>query len=424
MKAIKFKKIFIIMLLAFLIIFINSYLYISCASDTPTISNTATCYVIDNWTNKALFSKNEKQKMYPASTTKIVTAIIVLENCNLNDKTTASYNAISTIPQGYVTADIQIGEEFTIEQLLELLLVHSANDAANVLAEYVGGSVQSFVSMMNTKVNELGLSDTHFTNPYGLQDENHYTTAYDLAYIMKYCLQNETFRKISGKASCAIPATNMSEPRKYNSTNELLIAGNDNYYQYASTGKTGFTSQAKECLVSSAYNNDLEVICVILGSDNRFLDTRNVYDYIFSNYKIENIYNENDVITTITVKNATNDTKNLNLLISEDLPVLVNTSNDFLTDATQVVVTDDEITAPIREGQILGKVTYNLNGVSYTSDLIAANDVEKSNLITYIIYGSTISIVIILFIVIFKLSKSKKGITKTIEITENENDND
>ena len=138
MKAIKFKKIFIIMLLAFLIIFINSHLYISCASDTPTISNTATCYVIDNWTNKALFSKNEKQKMYPASTTKIVTAIIVLENCNLNDKTTASYNAISTIPQGYVTADIQIGEEFTIEQLLELLLVHSANDAANVLAEYVG----------------------------------------------------------------------------------------------------------------------------------------------------------------------------------------------------------------------------------------------------------------------------------------------
>lgn len=380
----RLKKIFIILLLVFFIIFANSYLYISCASDTPSISDTATCYVIDNWTNKSLFSKNEKQRMYPASTTKIITAIIVLENCNLSDKTTASYNAISTIPQGYVTADIQIGEEFTIEQLLELLLVHSANDAANVLAEYVGGSVQSFVSMMNTKVNELGLSDTHFTNPYGLQDENHYTTAYDLAYIMKYCLQNETFRKISGKASCAIPATNMSEPRKYNSTNELLIAGNDNYYQYASTGKTGFTSQAKECLVSSAYNNDLEVICVILGSDNRFLDTINVYDYIFSNYKIENIYNENDIITSITVKNATNDTKNLNLLISEDLPVLVNTSNDFLTDATQVVVTDDEITAPIREGQVLGKVTYNLNGVSYTSDLIAANDVEKSNLVTYI----------------------------------------
>ena len=380
----RLKKIFIILLLVFFIIFANSYLYISCASDTPSISDTATCYVIDNWTNKSLFSKNEKQRMYPASTTKILTAIIVLENCNLSDKTTASYNAISTIPQGYVTADIQIGEEFTIEQLLELLLIHSANDAANVLAEYVGGSVESFVSMMNTKVNELGLNDTHFTNPYGLQDENHYTTAYDLTYIMKYCLQNETFRKICGKASCAIPATNMSEPRKYNSTNQLLIAGNEYYYQYASTGKTGFTSQAKECLVSSAYNNDLEVICVILGSDNRFLDTINVYDYIFSNYKIENIYNENDIITSITVKNATNDTKNLNLLISEDLPVLVNTSNNFLTDATQVVVTDDEITAPIREGQVLGKVTYNLNGVSYTSDLIAANDVEKSNLVTYI----------------------------------------
>ena len=126
--------------------------------------------------------------MFPASTTKIVTAILVLENHSLDEKVTASYDAVMSIPSGYSTADIQIEEELTVEQLLELLLVHSANDAANVLAEYAGGSVSSFVSMMNTKANELGLSNTHFTNPYGLQDDNHYTTAHDLAIIMQYCL--------------------------------------------------------------------------------------------------------------------------------------------------------------------------------------------------------------------------------------------
>ena len=191
--------------------------------------NASSALLVDNKTNKILYSKNENKKMFPASTTKIVTAILVLENHSLDEKVTASYDAVMSIPSGYSTADIQIEEELTVEQLLELLLVHSANDAANVLAEYAGGSVSSFVSMMNTKANELGLSNTHFTNPYGLQDDNHYTTAHDLAIIMQYCLKNDDFRKIAGQASCAIPATNKSNPRKYDSTNELLIAGNSNY---------------------------------------------------------------------------------------------------------------------------------------------------------------------------------------------------
>ena len=178
--------------------------------------NASSALLVDNKTNKILYSKNENKKMFPASTTKIVTAILVLENHSLDEKVTASYDAVMSIPSGYSTADIQIEEELTVEQLLELLLVHSANDAANVLAEYAGGSVSSFVSMMNTKANELGLSNTHFTNPYGLQDDNHYTTAHDLAIIMQYCLKNDAFRKIAGQASCAIPATNKSNPRKFN----------------------------------------------------------------------------------------------------------------------------------------------------------------------------------------------------------------
>ena len=223
-----------ILLLSFLIIgllFNNFYIVYADDSEQPELSSKA-AILIDTKTNKILYDKNSNEKMFPASTTKIMTAILVLENCDLKETVTASYDAIMSIPDGYVVADIDGDEQLTVEQLLQLLLVHSANDAANVLAEYVGGSIESFVSMMNTKVNELGLTNTHFTNTYGLQDENHYTTAYDLSVIMQYCIKNDDFRRIAGSASCSIPATNKSGPRSYTSTNEILVPDNSNYYSY------------------------------------------------------------------------------------------------------------------------------------------------------------------------------------------------
>ena len=408
----RLRKFFIIFCFLFLIIFLSCYTNISSASELPFI-NDGSVYLMDSRTTKPLYSKDENSKMFPASTTKIMTAILALENSNLDTVVTASYNAISAIPEGYSTADIQVGEQLTVEQLLELLLVHSANDAANVLAEYIGGSTDSFVSMMNTKLNELGLVNTHFTNTYGLQDENHYTTAKDLAFLMKYCLENETFRKISGQASCAIPATNMWGPRKYASTNELLIAGNENYYQYVFSGKTGFTSQAKHCLVTAAYNNDLELICVVLGNDDRFNVTRLLYDYAFSNYELKNVINENDVVTNINVEGASNDTKNLNLLISEDIPALVDKNSD--EELVPIIQLNDNISAPIYKGEVLGKVTYSINGVDYTTDLIAAHDVKKSNVITYLVLG--LIGIILIFIIWFIIEKRKK-ILKLSEIND------
>lgn len=363
--------------------------------------NAESALLIDNKTNKVLYSKDMNKKMFPASTTKILTAILVLENHSLDEKVTASYNAVMTIPSGYSTASIQIDEVLTVEQLLELLLVHSANDAANVLAEYTGGSIDSFVAMMNTKINELGLSDTHFTNPYGLQDNNHYTTAHDLAIIMQYCLKNDDFRKIAGQASCAIPSTNKSEPRKYSSTNELLIAGNSNYYPNLIAGKTGYTSEAGECLVSAAYNDNLELVGVILNSNNRFKDTRSLYNYGYTNFSIKNIVNEKDIITNVEVKNATKDTKNLNLLVSEDIPVLANNSDDLSKIEPQITLNSD-IKAPIEDGQVLSKVSYSVNGITYSTDLIAANNVEKSNFVLYCLYGLGI---LILILIIYKIIK-------------------
>ena len=379
----------------------GTYVLANNTNSEPNI-NAESALLIDNKTNKILYNKDMNRKMFPASTTKILTAILVLENHSLDEKVTASYNAVMTIPSGYSTASIQIDEVLTVEQLLELLLVHSANDAANVLAEYTGGSIDSFVAMMNTKINELGLSDTHFTNPYGLQDNNHYTTAHDLAIIMQYCLKNDDFRKIAGQASCAIPSTNKSEPRKYSSTNELLIAGNSNYYPNLIAGKTGYTSEAGECLVSAAYNDNLELVGVILNSNSRFKDTRSLYNYGYTNFSIKNIVNEKDIITNVEVKNATKDTKNLNLLVSEGIPVLANSSDDLSKIEPQITLNSD-IKAPIEDGQVLGKVSYSVNGITYSTDLIAANNVEKSNFVLYCLYGLGI---LILILIIYKIIKN------------------
>ena len=405
----KMKKLLItLFLLSLIFLNINCNFSLALEDDSKEPSPSAiSAILLDNRTNKVLYKKEENKKMYPASTTKILTAILVLENCNLNDVVTSSYNAIMSVPEGYSIAKIQIGEQLTVEQLLELLLVYSANDAANVLAEYVGGSTDSFVAMMNTKINELGLTDSHFTNPYGLHDENHYTTAHDLSVIMQYCLKNENFRKIAGQASCAIPATNLYGPRSFDSTNELLIPGNPYYYKYLTTGKTGFTSPAKECLVSSAYRDDLELICVVLGSDNRFSDTRTIYEYGYENYSIKNIANENDVITNIKVSNATKNTKNLDLLICEPIYALVKNS-DFDNEIIPEIILNKNISAPIEEGAILGKVKYTINGVTYTTDLIAAHAVESIQFLDLALYAGSALILSLFGYEIFLVVKSSR----------------
>lgn len=404
----KMKKLYIVFIILTSVMLNISPVF--AVTSNPALS-AESAVLIDNRTNKILYEKDCNKRMYPASTTKIITAILTLENCNLNDVVIASYDAVMSIPDGYSSANIQIGEELTVEQLLQVLLVYSANDAANILAEHVGGSVDSFVSMMNTKINELGLKNTHFTNTYGKHDDNHYTTSYDLAMIMKYCLKNETFRKIAGSASCAIPATNKHDKRLYTSTN-LIINPNSSYYlPYLTAGKTGYTSQAKECLVSSAFENNLELICVVLGSgsnnSNRFTDTKNLYDYGYSNYMIKNIINSNEIVTNIKVTNATKSTKNLDLLVKESIPVLIKTSEQDIQIAPEIIL-NEKISAPIEENQVLGKIKYNIDGVEYTTDLIASHNVEKSKILNYLLLVVFIILILFLIYKIFFSTKKNK----------------
>ena len=407
------KKILILSFLIVLFINLNIVYATDNNADAPEISS-GTAVLIDNKTNRVLYDKNANERMFPASTTKIMTAILVLENCDLDETVTASYDALMNIPEGYVTAEIQGEEQFTVEQLLEMLLVHSANDAANVLAEYVGGSIESFIYMMNTKVNELGLTNTHFTNPYGLQEDNHYTTAYDLAKIMQYCIQNDDFRRIAGSVSCSIPVTNKSAVRSYTSTNQLILPDSPNYYSYVTVGKTGFTTEAGRCLVSCAYRNDIELTCVILGGtlspdgiSSRFTDSITLYEYGFNHFSLKNIANSGDIITAIEVPNATPSTKSLDLAFVDSIYALVNNS-DLDTNYIPEIYLNSDISAPIAEGDVLGKAIYTIDGISYEADIVATHTVENSQLLQFILQIAGLFIAFLITFVIFFSNRKKK----------------
>lgn len=405
------KKLLMIFLI-WLFFATNTSFVFATAEEPNLISESA--ILVDNKTGKILYSKNENEKMYPASTTKIMTAILTLENCHLDETVIISYDTVMSIPDGYSSASLQIGEELTVEQLLELLLVHSANDAANALAEHVGGSVESFVSMMNTKVNELGLSHTHFTNTFGMHDDNHYTTAQDLANMMKYCIKNEDFRRLAGKASCAIPATNKSDIRRYSSTNSLIIPNSSNYYPYLTCGKTGYTSQAGDCLVSCSYKDDLELICVILGgktingTSTRFSETKTLFQYGYDNYSIKTLLNQNDTITSLEVKNGTKDTKNLDLLANSSINALLENSTSE-KDLNFEITLKEDIKAPIEQGDRLGIVSYTIDGIEYKTELVASHLVEKSKLLNYII-AIVIGIFILAFVCFIYFHKRKSNV--------------
>lgn len=358
--------------------------------------------LLESSNEKTLYSKNETQKMNPASTTKILTAIIAIENCNLQDIVIIPNSAISTLPEGYSVAPLQEGEKFTIEELLQVMLVYSANDAANAIAYHISGSIENFAKIMNNKVEELGLRNTHFTNPSGMHNENHYTTAYDLAIIMKYCMKNSTFRKLSKIKNCKLPATEKYEERTFSTTNELIEPQSTYYYKYAIAGKTGYTSQAQNCLVSVANKDGLELICVILSVgiypnnlSAKFIETKSLFDYGYNNYTISKICERNTIQTQIKILNATKETKKLDLLISEDIYALIS-QKDLENGLTPEIKLEKKLLAPISQGEKIGKITYTIDNEKYSTDLIASHNVEISK--TLILSIQILMIILILFI--------------------------
>lgn len=402
-------------LISCLLVFILTFIYSTniYAANTSTLEiNSPSVILIERDTGNILYQKNAHEVRFPASTTKIMTAILALENCNLNDVVRVTYNAIQTVPSGYSIADLKVDEELTIEQLLHLLLIPSASDAANTLAEHIGGSIESFASMMNTKAKELGCTQTHFTNPDGKHDEKHTSTAYDLTLMANYAMNNETFRSIVSKASYVLYPTNKySKERYFKTTNSLLNTYSDDYYYENATGiKTGFTTPAGNCLVSSAKVDNMECIVTILGAtqnddgkSERFLESKELFNFAFGNYTYKTVKYEKDVVKTIEVKNATSDTKSLNLELANKIYAFIN-KKDLNTNFEPTITLNENIQAPILKGDKLGTATYTIENQTYTVDLLASNDVYKSNM--PIIIGL---ILVFIFLVALKIFFNKRN---------------
>ena len=393
-----------VFILIFFMLFCNNFCF--AMTSAPEISAEAGI-LIEASTSKVFYGKNENQRMYPASTTKILTAILTLENAELNDMVTVPYDAIRSIPAGYSIAALQTDERLTINQLLQMMMVYSANDAANVLAFHVSGSIENFANLMNEKVSELGLTNTHFTNPSGMHDENHYTTAYDLAIIMQYCMKNSTFRNLAGLKSCTIPATNKSAERTFNTTNNLLVNSQSNishnsYYEYAIAGKTGFTTPAKNCLVSVASKDNLELICVVLaagtnadGSSSKFSDSKSLFEYGYANYSIKTFVEQGSTATQITVANGTDETKDLDLIVKDDISAIID--NDELNNNIEPRIDlNANLVAPISQGATVGKIVYTVDGNEYSSDLLASHNVIPSQ--SFFVIIQIIALILILFV--------------------------
>lgn len=402
----KAKNIFIILILILFLIIPSGYVQAKDSKENLNIYSEA-AILIDSNTGVVLYEKNSKQKMYPASTTKILTAIIALEKCNLDEKVTVSKSAISAIPPGYSSCYLSEGEEISVNDLLTVFLVHSANDAGYVLAEYISGSIDNFAELMNQKANELGCENSHFVNPSGIHNNNHYSSAYDMSLIAKYCMKNKTFRSIVSKRNCVISPTNKFDTRQYVNTNDLLNPSSKYYLENCIGIKTGYTSEAKNCLISCCTQNNLELISVVLGGaytetgdSVRYVDSRTLFEYGYSNYSLKTIAKKGDIMTSLEVANGTKDTKNLDLSLENDIKALVKNSE---TNPEYDISLNETISAPISQNNCVGTISYNINGITYTENLLASHDVEQNNSLILILEISLGLLIILIAITIISL---------------------
>ena len=362
--------------------------------------------IIEENSGKVIHEENSNIQNYPASVTKILTAILTLENCELTDTVTVSKTAISNIPSGYVIAPLFIGEQMSVEDLLYALMLKSANDAAYVLAEHVGGSVEGFSEMMNKKAEELGCKNSHFVNPNGIHNSDHYTTAYDMYLIAKYAMKNEKFVKIVSTYQHTLSATNKysKNDRIMKNTNTFVNPSSRFYDENVKGIKTGTTLQAGNCLITSISKNGFDVITVILGartSESKFSETKRMMNYVFDNYEYTEIHKKGDVIKKIEVEKATKETKSLNLVISDDIKAI----NNIKIKAEEIepeINLRDEIIAPISKGQELGTIKYTVDGLEYNAKLLAENDVIKKTYYVEILIGVGVFLIILGVIIIIK----------------------
>ncbi len=365
-------------------------------------------FLINPSTNTVIFEKNADTRMYPASTTKIMTAYLALIKLDLSKELTASAAAVDIDRDGS-NMGLSQGEVLTGKQLLESLMIHSANDAANVLAEAVAGSISEFVDLMNTTASELGMKNTHFANPHGYHDENHYTTARDMAILAQKAMENETFAEMSKMTSLVIQPTNKYKTERIFRTRNALINPYSDIslqYRFATGIKTGHTSDAGYCFVGSAIRNELDLISVVFNSPNfnqSFKDTKALFEYAYSKYRMRTVIKGDEIASTCKVRWALGK-DHLVLKTTDDVKALLPRDTYTAELLKSEFIINDKITAPVKEGEILGKANFYYNGeLVATADLIASRSVSRNILkqvFSYLLNGWFLTALGLLVIVI------------------------
>lgn len=414
---------------------INNY-----CEPSKTVDVSARAAIIaDADTGIVLYEKNADEVLYPASITKIMTALLGCEYGKFDETITHSENAINGIGYGSSTMGMEIGEQISLEDCLYGIMMCSANEACMALAEHISGTVDAFVAQMNSRAEALGCTNTHFANPHGFHDENHYTTARDMSLITLEAIKNEKFCEIWGTMLRTLPPTNIvNEPRGLVNRAKILDDESQYYYPGILGAKTGFHDEAKNTLVAYAEKDNKKLITVVMkcdGAANAYGDTKILMDYGFTQYENKLVYDGSDFSQSVnaiqTYNNIAYPMGNVDALVTDKLEMLLPKSAD-MTKITTEAVLEDRVEVPVAAGDVIGtmKVFYDGNefgqlDIVSNTDIARLDDREMAkrelwNEVKYwgkiaLIYGGIALVVIIIFILIVRSiikSRRKKRMLK------------
>ena len=342
-------------------------------------------------TGDVVFTKNADTKRYPASITKIMTALLVLENTeNLDTEiiTVTEFDVKSLYGTDSSVGGLQPGEQLTARQMLYYLLMMSANDGALAIAEHYGGTVEKFVEMMNQRATELGMNNTHYVNPHGLYDSDHYTTAYDVYLLTKAALQHEVFKEIVSTTRYNMPPTNLSGEKLLLTTNMLIDPSTAYYYKYATGGKTGYHDEAGRCLMSTAEKDGYSYIVVLMkcpvtdSEGNRvryeFTDTKNLYEWMFNEFEYKTVFDTTSIMGEAPV-DLSFESDYVSLVPKTGLSAILPKEADISTVKIDIKLFSETIEAPVNKGDELGTAEISYAGETLgTLQLVAGDSVEGS----------------------------------------------
>lgn len=352
----------------------------------------STAYLLVNTdTDTIVFAQNENEQLKCASLVKIATASVVVDNCeNLDEVITVTESSLSPLKGIYsASSDLQVGENISVRDLLYCLMLENSNDASNVLAEHIGGSIENFVVMMNDFAKNIGCSNTNFTNAHGLDEEGEYTSAYDMYLITKYAMTNSVLAIMAQTVSYTVPATNISEERKLNNRCDIVEQGTRYFYDYAKGFKTGQTDEAQRCASVVATKDAYSYIAIVLGCPNECIDgcgysdntalyeARRMLRWAFTNLKMTTIAETTDIITTVDVSLSTQ-SDHVRLVPETQLQALLLSSVDE-SSLEFVYETKENVTAPVKKGDVLGTVKIRYaDSVIANVNLVAGEDIDRS----------------------------------------------